>query len=79
MTDSMKRALRTTAQTFVSTVVTLWGAAAVFSQQGVIDTAAAKRFALAVVSALIASGLSLGMSLVYGAPTAPPAAPEVPK
>lgn len=66
MSDTQKRALKTAAQSFVSTVVTLWGAAAVFSEQGAVDLAAAKRFAIAVVSAAIASGLSLVMSVVYG-------------
>lgn len=69
MSDKAKRALRTAAQSFISTVVTLWGAAAVFSEQGAVDLAAAKRFAIAVVSAAIASGLSLVMSLVYGGTT----------
>lgn len=69
MSDSVKRALRTAAQGFVSTVVTLWGAAAVFSTKGGVDIAAAKAFGIAVVSAAIASGLSLLMSLVYGGTT----------
>lgn len=75
MTDTMKRALRTAAQSFVSTVVTLWAGAAVLSESGNVDLAAAKQFGLACVSAAIATGLSLLMSLVYGSPTAevPPA------
>lgn len=68
MSESLKRAIRTALQGFVSTVVTLWGTAAVFSVGGAVDLSAAKRFGMAVVSAAIASVLSLAMSAVYGRP-----------
>lgn len=79
MSESVKRALRTAAQTFVGSVVTLWGAAAVFSDKGQVDVAAAKQFAIAVISAGIATGLSFLMTLVYGTPTTTTTTPEVPK
>lgn len=82
MSDTLQRALKTALQGFVGTVVTLWGAAGVFSQQGAIDTSAAKRFLAAVVSAAIASGISLAMSVVFSggapAPAVPPPAAAQP-
>lgn len=65
MSDKTKRALKTALQGFVSTVVTLWGAASVFSVQGAVDISALERFGAAVVSAAIAAGMSLAMSLVF--------------
>lgn len=64
MSDRIQRALKTAVQSFVGTVVGLWSAAAVFSTEGAVDISALKKFGVAVLASLIATGLSLLMSVV---------------